>query len=141
MGQVGSPGSSSTAAPISAARIRADGLEFRIRAPRQPGLATITRKPTLRSMQFLCLSCHPRCLQFGVGGPINTLRREANVDARCWQAAADMACAAQVRSLGTDLEERGWHTGHMNHAGVDRSPAALQDGQITKRVRVYRSVY
>ena len=33
MGQVGSPGASSTAAPMSAARIRADGLEFRIRAP------------------------------------------------------------------------------------------------------------
>ena len=33
MGQVGSPGSSSTAAPMTPARIRADGLEFRIRAP------------------------------------------------------------------------------------------------------------
>ena len=81
MGQVGSPGSSSTAAPMSAARIRADGLEFRESEPRHPDLATITRKPTLRSMKFLWWNaCRATLVALrGVGGPVNTLRRETNV--------------------------------------------------------------
>ena len=52
-----------------------------------------------------------------------------------------MACAAQVRSLGTALEERGWHAGHMNPAGIDRSPAALQDGAQCETVQALTSVH
>ena len=51
-----------------------------------------------------------------------------------------MACAALVRSLGTALEERGWHAGRTNSAaGVARSPAALQDGAQCETVQALTS--
>ena len=53
-----------------------------------------------------------------------------------------MACAALVRSLGTALEERGWHAGHTNSAaGVARSPAALQDGAQCETVQALTSAH
>ena len=76
-------------------------------------------------------------------GPINTLSHNRYRRRACKPAlsADNMACAAQVRSLGSALEGRGWHTGHMGPAGIDRLPAALHDGAQCETVQALTSVH